>query len=80
MTDKNTLADNNIKDFDEPSRYVLDNHKVGQLGWIALGVCSNCVWKLDENDDGKPLGMADLKQKVIRNEEDKRRYKEMIEG
>ena len=69
MTDSNTLADYNIKDFDEPSRYVLDNHKVGQIGWIAIDVCCDCLGKLDGNDNGKSFGKSHLKQKLISGED-----------
>jgi hypothetical protein len=34
MTDNNTLVDNNIKAFDEPSRYLLSNHKVGSYQYF----------------------------------------------
>jgi hypothetical protein len=49
MTDTNRLVDYNIKYFDEPSSYVLDNHKVGQLGTIPLDLCTNCMKKFDVN-------------------------------
>jgi hypothetical protein len=43
--------------------------RVGHLGSISLDLCTNCVGKFDENDDGE----SDLKQKIVRNEEDKGR-------
>jgi len=52
------------------------NVQVGRLGTIPLELCTDCVKKFDdENSSGK----ADLKQKDDRNEEDKRRYTEVIE-
>jgi hypothetical protein len=43
MTDNNTLEDNNIKGFDEPSRYVSGNHKVGSYptGFESKTSCSD---------------------------------------
>jgi hypothetical protein len=51
------------------------NVKVGQLGTILLDLCTDCVKKFDVNTNGK----ADLKQKIARNQEEKRRYMEAIE-
>jgi hypothetical protein len=51
------------------------NVKVGQLGTILLDLCIDCVKKFDVNSSGK----ADSKQKIVTNEEDKRRYREAIE-
>jgi hypothetical protein len=52
------------------------NVKVGQLGTIPLDLCTNCVKKFDGNTSGK----ADSKQKIVTNEEDKRRYREAVEN
>jgi hypothetical protein len=68
MTDRNTLADNDIKDFDKPSRYVLNNHKAGQLGTIPLDLCTDCAKKFDEIDN-EESGKSDLKQKLISGED-----------
>jgi hypothetical protein len=54
------------------------NVRVGQLGTIPLALCANCVRKFDKNGNGVSFRKADLKQKVARNEEDKRRYDEVI--
>ena len=44
------------------------NVKVGRLGWIVLDVCSDCVGKFDEDDNGKFFGKSDVKQKLISGE------------
>ena len=54
------------------------NVKVGQLGTILLEVCIDCIGKFDGNDNRECFGKADLKQKITRNEEEKRRYTEAI--
>jgi hypothetical protein len=43
------------------------NVKVGRLGTIPLDLCTYCVMKFDENAPGK----ADLKQKIVTNEDEK---------
>lgn len=75
MTDSNTLADNNIKGFDDSSRYVLSDHKVAHLGSISPDLWADCE-KFDGNDN--TYGKSDLKRKTVNNEEEKRRHTEAI--
>ena len=53
--------------------------KVGQLGSISLDLCNDCIGKFNENDNRGCFGKADLKQKIARNQEEKRTYMEAIE-
>jgi hypothetical protein len=46
------------------------NVQVGQLGAIPLDLCTHCVKKFDEN--------TPRKQKIVTNEEDKRKYSEAV--
>jgi hypothetical protein len=48
--------------------------RVGQLGTIPLDLCTDCMSKFDQVPP-----KADLKQKIVRNEEDKRSYDGVIE-
>ena len=70
MTAKNRLAYNNFKDFDKSPRYVPCEQKVGHLDSITLDACSECLGKVDDNDDTSEK--SDLKLKGARNEEDAR--------
>ncbi len=47
------------------------NVQVGQLGAIPLDLCTDCMKKFDEN--------TPRKQKIVTNEEDKRKYTEAVE-
>lgn len=48
--------------------------KVGQLGSISLDLCANCTEKFDENASR----IANLKQKIVKNEEDVTKDREVI--
>ncbi len=48
--------------------------RVGQLGTISLVLCTACVKKFDDNT----IAITGLEQGIARDEDDKRRNKEVI--